>query len=55
MRGKYFGAAIGALKKVRQYWARKPRWEQDQLDLLAQYRKHNLHQQSLNRLQNQHL
>lgn len=35
MRGKYFGAAIGALKKVRQYWARKPQWEQDQLDLLS--------------------
>jgi hypothetical protein len=35
MRGKYFGAAIGALKKVRQYWSKKPRWEQDQLDLLS--------------------
>ena len=35
MRGKYFGAAIGALKKVRQYWARKPVWEQHQLDLLS--------------------
>ena len=35
MRGKYFGAAIGALKKVRQYWAKKPVWEQDQLDLLS--------------------
>ena len=35
MRGKYFGAAIGALKKVRQYWAKKPAWEQDQLDLLS--------------------
>ena len=35
MRGKYFGAAIGALKKVRQYWARKPLWEQHQLDLLS--------------------
>ena len=35
MRGKCFGAAIGALKKVRQYWAKKPRWEQDQLDLLS--------------------
>ena len=35
MRGKYFGAAIGALKKVRQYWARKPQWEQDQLDLIS--------------------
>ena len=35
MRGKYFGAAIGALKKVRQYWAKKPAWEQDSLDLLS--------------------
>ena len=35
MRGKYFGAAIGALKKVRQYWKNKPQWEQDQLDLLS--------------------
>ena len=35
MRGKYFGAAIGALKKVRQYWAKKEQWEQDQLDLLS--------------------
>ena len=35
MRGKCFGAAIGALKKVRQYWAKKPQWEQDQLDLLS--------------------
>ena len=35
MRGKYFGAAIGALKKVRQYWAKKPVWEQDQLNLLS--------------------
>lgn len=35
MRGKYFGAAIGALKKVRQYWAKKPLWEQHQLDLLS--------------------
>ena len=35
MRGKCFGAAIGALKKVRQYWSKKPRWEQDQLDLLS--------------------
>ena len=35
MRGKHFGAAIGALKKVRQYWAKKPQWEQDQLDLLS--------------------
>ena len=35
MRGKYFGAAIGALKKVRQYWKNRPQWEQDQLDLLS--------------------
>lgn len=35
MRGKCFGAAIGALKKVRTYWAKKPQWEQDSLDLLS--------------------
>ena len=35
MRGKYFGAAIGALKKVRQYWAKRPAWERDSLDLLS--------------------
>ena len=35
MRGKYFGAAIGAIKKVRQYWKQKPRWEQDLLDLMS--------------------
>ena len=35
MRTKYFNAAIGALKKVRQYWQKKPQWEQDQLDLLS--------------------
>ena len=35
LRGKYFGAAIGALKKVRQYWAKKPLWQQDQLNLLS--------------------
>ena len=35
LRGKHFGAAIGSLKKVRQYWKNKPQWEQDQLDLLS--------------------
>ena len=35
MRGKCFGAAIGALKKVRQYWSKRPVWEQDSLDLLS--------------------
>ena len=35
MRGKYFGAAIGALKKVRGYWSKKEPWEQATLDLLS--------------------
>ena len=35
MRSKYFGAAIGALKKVRTYWAKKEQWEQDKLDLMS--------------------
>jgi len=35
LRGKCFGAAIGALKKVRQYWKQKPLWEQDVLDLMS--------------------
>ena len=35
MRGKCFGAAIGALKKVRQYWSKRPQWEQDSLDLIS--------------------
>lgn len=35
LRGKYFGAAIGALKKVRQYWKNRPQEEQDELDLLS--------------------
>ena len=35
MRGKYFGAAIGAIKKLRQYWTKKPAWEQNQIDLMS--------------------
>lgn len=35
LRGKCFGSAVGALRKVRAYWAKKPQWEQDQLDLLS--------------------
>ena len=35
MRGKYFGAAVGALNKVRAAWAKRPRWEQDQLMLMS--------------------
>lgn len=34
-RGKYFGAAIGAIKKVRQYWKTREQWEQDKIDLLS--------------------
>jgi tetratricopeptide (TPR) repeat protein len=35
LRGQYFGDAIKALRKVRQYWGKKPRWEQDSLELLS--------------------
>ena len=35
MRGKYFGAAVGAIKKVRHYWSKKPLWEQDTIDLMS--------------------
>ena len=35
MRGKMFGAAIGAVKKLRTYWKAKPQWEQDRIDLLS--------------------
>lgn len=35
LRNKYFGAAVGALKKVRNYWSKKPQWEQDQLTLMS--------------------
>ena len=35
LRDKDFGAAIASLNKVRNYWAAKPPWEQDQLDLLG--------------------
>ena len=35
LRKKYFGAAVGALGKVRGYWKNKPQWEQDRLDLLS--------------------
>lgn len=35
MRGKDFGAAIGALKKVRQLWAKKEPWELDRTYLMS--------------------
>ncbi len=34
-RNKCFGAAIAALKKVRQYWKNKPAWEQASLGLMS--------------------
>ncbi len=34
-RNKYFSAAIASLNKVRNYWQKKERWEQDKLDLLS--------------------
>lgn len=33
LRKKHFGAAIGAVKKLRNYWRKKPQWEVDALDL----------------------
>lgn len=35
MRGKHFGAAVGAVKKLRGYWRNKPIWEQDRVDLMS--------------------
>ncbi len=34
-RNKYFSAAVASLNKVRNYWQKKERWEQDKLDLLS--------------------
>jgi len=35
MRAKHFGAAVGAIKKLRNYWKQKPQWEQDRIDLMS--------------------
>lgn len=35
MRAKDFGAAVGAVRKLRAYWKSKPQHEQDQIDLMA--------------------
>lgn len=35
LRAKDFGAAIGAVKKMRVYWAKKEQWELDSLDLMS--------------------
>lgn len=35
VRAKDFGAAIGAVKKMRAYWGKKEQWEQDSLDLMS--------------------
>ena len=34
-RTKDFGAAIGAVKKLRNYWKDKPQWELDSIDLMS--------------------
>lgn len=34
-RGRHFGAAMAALKKVRGYWANKPQWEQDKTYIMS--------------------
>ena len=35
LRGKHFGAAIAAIKKLRGYWRKKEQWEQDSVDLMS--------------------
>jgi len=35
LRAKHFGAAVGAVKKLRNYRKDKPLWEQDQVDLMS--------------------
>ncbi len=35
LRKKHFGAAIGAVKKLRTYWKGKPKHEQDAIDLMS--------------------
>ena len=35
LRGRHFGAAVGALNKVRQYWAKRPDWERKRLELMS--------------------
>ena len=35
LRKKYYGTAIGAVKKLRSYWKQKPKHEQDAIDLMS--------------------
>lgn len=35
MRQKHFGAAVGAVRKVKNYWKNKPQSDQDMIDLMA--------------------
>ncbi|MBR1921592.1 MAG: tetratricopeptide repeat protein, partial [Kiritimatiellae bacterium] len=35
LRGKHFGKAIGAVKRLRNYWKNKPQWEQDSVTLMS--------------------
>ena len=34
-RDRHFGAAIGALRRLRGYWQDRPKWEQDSIDLMS--------------------
>ena len=35
LRAKHFGKAIGAVKRLRNYWKNKPQWELDSVDLMS--------------------
>ncbi len=35
LRQKHFGAAVGAVKKLRVYWKNRPQWEIDSIDLMS--------------------
>jgi len=35
LRSKHFGTAVGAVKKLRNYWKQKPQWELDAVDLMS--------------------
>ncbi len=35
LRTRHFNTAVGAVKKLRNYWRNKPQWEQDAVDLMS--------------------
>ncbi len=35
LRTRHFNTAVGAVKKLRNYWRNKPQWEQDSVDLMS--------------------